>query len=79
MLVAPGTQRETTGPAGEAPPTTVVGTTKGGKGGFENGADVHAEKLVPGGEKVESALSGWVRLIELIFRSTSSVFVMVIV
>jgi hypothetical protein len=40
MLVAPGTQRETTGPVVRVvPPITVVGTTKGGKGGSEEGTD----------------------------------------
>ena len=79
VLVAPGTQRETTGPVRVVPSITVVGTTKGGKGRLEAGADADAEKLVPGGEKVGSS---WVRINESIFRSISSValvFMMVIV
>ena len=79
MLVAPGTQRETSGPLRVVPSITVVGTTKGGKGGSEVGADADAGKLVPGGEEVGSS---WVRTNESIFRSISSValvFVMVIV
>ena len=79
MLVAPGTQRETTGPVRVVSSVTIVGATKGGKGGLETGADT--EKLVPGG-KGESAPSSWVRISASIFRSTLNValvFVMVIV
>ena len=45
------------------------------EGGLESGADINAdaEKFVPGGEGIESAPSGVVRIKESIFKSISSV------